>query len=131
MIGEGSFGTVRLGYKTNNPQKKYAIKSILRVNIEKSRTNLIDLEHELNILISVDHPYICRFYEVYLDHMYVHLVMEYCEGGDVYEKLKAKVTFKEDEAKKIVKQCLLALQHLHLNKIVHRDIKLENVLVQG
>ena len=51
LIGEGSFGTVRVAHKTNNPDKKFAIKSILREKIEKSRTSMKDLEHELSIMI--------------------------------------------------------------------------------
>ena len=42
------------------------------------------LEAELDILLAVDHPHICTFYEAYLDHKYVHLVMEYCSGGELY-----------------------------------------------
>ena len=86
-IGEGSFGTVRLACKTSNPLKKFAIKTLSREKIEESKTNIFDLEQELSIMLSVDHPYIATFYEAYLDHKYVHLVMKYCEGGDLYTKL--------------------------------------------
>ena len=61
----------------------YAIKSISRIKLEESISNVRDLEHELNILLQVDHPYICKFYEAFLDHKYVHLVMEFCNGGDL------------------------------------------------
>ena len=54
-------------------------------------------------MLKVDHPYIVKFYEAFLDHKYVHLVMEYCIGGDLGDKLKKIKRFKEAEAKKIVK----------------------------
>jgi calcium-dependent protein kinase len=41
-------------------------------------------EQELGILLSVDHPYIVKFYEAFLDHKYVHLVMELCHGGELF-----------------------------------------------
>ena len=57
----------------------------------------------MNILLSVDHPHIASFYEAYLDHKYVHLVVEHCEGGDLYEKLEKIGKFEETETKKIIK----------------------------
>lgn len=81
ILGSGNFGTARLAHKTGNKHKRYAIKSILRKKVEKD-LNL--LEAELDILLNADHPNICNFYEAYLDHKYVHLVMEYCQGGEVF-----------------------------------------------
>ena len=79
----------------------------------------------------MDYPYICKFYEAFLDHKYVHLVVEYCKDGDLYSKLELVGRFKEADAKRIVRQCLLALSHLHSQNIAHRDVKLENILVNG
>ena len=77
VLGSGNFGTVRLAHKTGiaDTSKMFAIKSIQRKKVEKD-LNL--LEAELDILLAVDHPQIASFYEAYLDHKYVHLVMEYC-----------------------------------------------------
>ena len=75
ILGSGNFGTARLAHKTGNVEKKFAIKSIARKKVE---ADLNLLEAELDILLAVDHPHICTFYEAYLDHKYVHLVMEYC-----------------------------------------------------
>ena len=80
VLGSGNFGTARLAHKTGNPEKKYAVKSILRRKVE---ADLELLEAELQILLAVDHPNICKFYETYLDHKYVHMVMEYCSGGEL------------------------------------------------
>ena len=100
VLGQGNFGTARLAHKIGKPQKKFAIKSLNRKKVE---ADLALLQQELNILLSVDHPNIVKFYEAFLDHRYVHLVMEYCNGGELYERLLQKERFIEQEAKKIVK----------------------------
>ena len=84
VLGTGNFGTVRLAHKPGNPRKKFAVKSLPRKKVE---VELHLLEEELKILLSVDHPYIVRFYEAFLDHKYIHLVMEHCNGGELYERL--------------------------------------------
>ena len=61
------------------------------------------LEAELDILLAVDHPNICTFYEAYLDHKYVHLVMEYCPGGELYQHLEVEGTFKEDYTRSLIR----------------------------
>ena len=63
QLGEGAFGSVRLATKIKMPGKQYAVKSI-----ERNTIDLNDLEQELKILVSVDHPYIAKFYEAFLDH---------------------------------------------------------------
>ena len=96
VLGSGNFGTARLAHKTGNEQKKYAIKSIQRKKVEK---DLATLEAELDILLAVDHPNICTFYEAYLDHKYVHFVMEYCQGGELYTQLEQVGMFNEDRTR--------------------------------
>lgn len=83
-IGSGNFGTVRLASPHSNPNKIFAIKSIPREKIEE---DLDQLEHELLILMEVDHPNIINFYETYRDTKYYHIVMEFCEGGELFEHL--------------------------------------------
>ena len=103
ILGSGNFGTARLAHKTGNEQKKYAIKSIQRKKVEK---NLETLEAELDILLAADHPNICTFYEAYLDHKYVHFVMEYCQGGELYTQLEKVIMFSEDSTRKLIRQSL-------------------------
>ena len=77
----------------------------------------------------MDHPYIAKFYEAFLDHKYVHLVVEFCQGGDLCRQLKQHGKFEEEKVKRIIKQCLMALKSLHMKKIAHRDLKLENIMI--
>lgn len=82
MIGGGHFGSVRLVSLRTHPNKFYAVKSILREEIKK---DIALLEEELAILQKVDHPNIVKFYESYIDHRYLHIVMEICNGGELFD----------------------------------------------
>ena len=79
-LGKGSFGTVRVAYKTVNPGQMFAVKSIKRETIIGSEE---ELQQELAILLAVDHPNIVKLHEIYLDHKYIHLVTELLEGGEI------------------------------------------------
>lgn len=95
VIGSGNFGTVRLARPFSNPLKIYAIKSIPR---EKIESEIQLLEQELLIMMEVDHPNIIKFYECYKDKKYYHIVMEYCEGGELFEHLIEIGKFSEADA---------------------------------
>ena len=99
-IGAGNFGTVRLASPKTNPEKIFAVKTIPRERIED---DLELLEQELQILLTVDHPNIIQFYETYRDQKYFHIVMEYCDGGELFEKLMAIGRFPEQDTAKIIK----------------------------
>jgi len=77
---------------------------------------------------SVDHPNIVKLFEVYVDTEHVHLVMENCEGGELFERITTKGKFTEEDAKDFIKKLLKAIKHLHDKNICHRDIKPENLL---
>ena len=126
MIGGGHFGTVRLATLKSDPQITYAIKSILRANIAK---DIRLLEEELAILQAVDHPNIVKFDQCYIDHRYVHIVMEHCKGGELFDRIVAAQRFTEFHAADIMSQMLSAVKHLHEKGIVHRDLKPENFLM--
>jgi calcium-dependent protein kinase len=98
----------------------------LRQSIKKGDGKL--LETELDILRSVDHPNIVKFYETYVDHRYVHIVMELCTGGELFERIVESQRFSEKKAAKYLKSMNSAVQHLHSLGICHRDLKPENFL---
>jgi calcium-dependent protein kinase len=78
--------------------------------------------------MEVDHPHIIKFYGTYKDHKYYHIVMEFCEGGELFEHLISVGKFSEADAAMIVKQILSAIKHLHDKNIAHRDLKPENII---
>jgi calcium-dependent protein kinase len=85
LLGHGSFGTVRLAklrdHSGDNDTRRFAIKTIQKDRV-KDKSYL--LKRELEILKTLDHPNIIKFYEIYHDELYIHYVMEYCSGGDLF-----------------------------------------------
>jgi calcium-dependent protein kinase len=82
-------------------------------------------------LNTLDHPNIVKYYETYEDVKYLYLVMEYCNGGELFDKITSKKTgvFSEIEARSLMKKLLMALNHCHMSGIAHRDIKPENIMI--
>ena len=99
MIGGGHFGTVRTAHLKSDPGITFAIKSILRENIAK---DIKLLEEELAILQSVDHPNIVKFDQCFIDFRYVHIVMEHCKGGELFDRIVAAQKFTERHAADIM-----------------------------
>jgi calcium-dependent protein kinase len=85
----------------------------------------------LGVLNSVDHPNIVKFYEIYEDEKFMHIVMEHCSGGELIDRIIQKGTFMEAETCRIIYKILHAINHLHEAKIVHRDLKPENFLFES
>lgn len=83
---------------------------------------------EFQILKNIDHPHIIRIYEVYNDTKNLYLITEYCEGGDIFSMIQKADNFNEKIASRIMKQVINAILYCHLNGIVHRDIKADNIL---
>ena len=99
-LGSGSFGTVRIAFKTVSPGKNFAIKSIKRETVIGEEELL---KQELSILLAVDHPNIVKLNEIYLDHKYIHLVTELLEGGEVDPEIMPEKRFSEATAAKIIR----------------------------
>jgi len=129
VIGHGHFGMVRVATKRNAPKgPKYAVKSLTK---EKIKTELHLLKREVAVLRIIDHPNVIKFHQVYEDEKYVHIVMEYCSGGELFERIIKKENFGEAEACRIMYKVLHAVNHLHDNQICHRDLKPENFLFEN
>jgi serine/threonine protein kinase len=93
-----------------------------------SNKELLFARAEVENLLSMDHPNIVRVLDVYESRHQLHVVMECMEGVDLYDKLTAKKKFSEEEASEALRHMLLALNYMHANGIVHRDVKLENFM---
>ena len=83
---------------------------------------------EFQLLKNIDHPNIIRIYEIFKDTKYFYLVTEFCEGGDILSVIQKSPKFSERMAAKIIKQVVNAVLYCHVNGIVHRDVKAENIL---
>lgn len=125
ILGSGHFGTVRLAVLFSNPSKKFAVKTIFK---EKIKKDMHLLRRELEILKTLDHPNIVKFYEVYQDEKFFHLVMEYCSGGELLQRIVDQKQLKEQEVASIMRKIFSATIYLHERGICHRDLKPENFL---
>ena len=128
LIGSGAFGKVRLYLDRDSKTFKYAIKTIKK-NIFK-RHSIDSIKREVNILRSLDHPNIVKYFETYEDECYLHIVMEYIAGDNLFRVLTDQKGFKftERTISKIMTCLLKAVLFLHHNGIIHRDIKPENIV---
>jgi len=121
-IGCGSAGQVFVASSKASGQQ-VAIKQILAGDEEQRREAI----NEANIMKALDHPNICKLFEVYEFNQYVYLVTEYLSGGDLLAKLLATSYLDESIVQDIVRQIVDALGHAHSRGIAHRDLKPENV----
>lgn len=87
------------------------------------------LQYEIDILKNLTHPNIVKLFEIYETPDALFLVMEYCEGVELFDEIIAKKYFEEAEAAKVLKQLLQAIAYCHGQKIAHRDLKPENILI--
>ena len=101
-----------------------AIKTLSTVNLTKKKSEM--LYNEIEVYLKLDHPNICKLLEVYEDESAVHLVMELCSGGELYERLAQLKRYTERDAARVTLQMLNAINYCHAHSICHRDIKLEN-----
>lgn len=127
-IGNGAFGKCNLGQlMKGNKEIRYAIKTIELESIDKDK--LILLKTEISCLKKLIHPNIVHFFQLFYDENNIHMVMEPCMNGSLFDKILEKGTFSEKEAIKIMISLLSAINYCHKNKIIHRDIKPENILL--
>lgn len=126
-LGSGSFGRVISAYHNITHQPR-AIKIINKFSIksEEIRSRIMT---EVTILKSLDHPNIVKIYEFHEDEFNLYLVMDICTGGELLEAILRKGHLDEDTAAGFMRQILSTLIYLHGQKIIHRDLKLENMLI--
>ena len=128
-LGRGHYGDVFLG-KNTTTNTPVAIKRIRR---KASRKLKVIIQNEidcLNIVKCVPHPNIVKMHDVYEDNKHIWIVMEQCEGEELFDTIKRNTHFAEQDARILMKVILQALVHLKNHDIVHRDLKPENIMVK-
>lgn len=126
-IGKGAFGKVNLAIQKVT-QNLVAIKSINKQYLldDSSKRKVMQ---EVYILKKIRQENVVHFYETFETEKYILLVMELCGGGDLLNYVRKRRKLKEDLAKVFFKQIIQALNYIHKKNIVHRDIKLDNILL--
>ena len=127
-LGEGEFGKVKLGIHQET-KAQVAIKLIQKKNLNASKHS--KLLREIKILKIVSHPHIVKLITVLETHTFIGVVMDYASGGELFEHILTRKYLKEGEARSFFGQLLTGVHYLHSKKIVHRDLKLENLLLDS
>ena len=132
-VGKGSFGEVYITSIKGDDKRKLATKKLERDQIEGTEA-LKYLTNEIKILHKLNHPNIAKFESVKKTKKHFYIVMEYCNGGELskaLEKYQEKYgkPFSQEIVQHFMRQIIDAFKYIHSNKIIHRDIKLENILI--
>lgn len=126
-VGKGKFGTIKVGIHKKTG-KKVAVKIM-----KKKQMTLQDIvlqKREIEILKICQHPSIIRLLDVFENHEYIYIVMEYCKGGDLFTFLeKRDFTVPEAKSKELAHSIATGIFYLHSFGIAHRDLKPENILM--
>lgn len=128
QIGEGAYCTIYLAQSLHS-REKHAVKQISKSNFSGGQTKKDSLVSEIRLMRKLCHPNIVNLHSVYENENYVYLVLDYMEGGDFLARILKKGQFPEKVAAKFMQIMLDVLEHIHSQNIIHRDIKLENILV--
>lgn len=125
-LGKGTYGKVKKAKERSG--RLVAIKSIRKEKI-KDEQDLVHIRREIEIMSSLCHPHIITIYEVFENKDKIVIVMEYASRGDLYDYICDKRNISERETRHFFRQIVSAVHYCHQNGIVHRDLKLENILL--
>lgn len=81
------------------------------------------------MLYKLDHPFICQYIESFEDKKYMYIIMEFCPGTTLLNRLEKKGLFTEREAAQLMYKVIEGLNHIHVSDVVHRDIKPDNIMI--
>ena len=119
-LGSGSYGTVK-----KVKHKKLGEYRAMKIISKKSESS----QNEVDILRKISHPNIVNIFEIYEDSKKYYIMMEICEGGELFEAISQQGSFSEGDCANIMKSLLSAVNYLHGKNIVHRDLKPENIML--
>eukprot|EP00798_Chlamydomonas_sp_ICE-L_P017505 gene17505-23817_t len=124
-VGVGGFAVVKKGI-----EKKSGTPVAIKV-VDKSRYAAGDnsLEREIQVLLKVNHPNCIKLFDVYITPRKVYLVTELVAGGELLDRVTEKGNYTEKDAANLIRQILDGVAYLHSEGVVHRDLKLENMIM--
>ena len=127
-LGEGEFGKVKMGWKRDS-SVEVAIKLIRRETLGGNANRLQKIYREIHILRGLDHPNIVRLHEMVETERHIGIILEYASGGELFDYILNHRYLKDGPARKLFSQLISGVGYLHKKGIVHRDLKLENLLL--
>ena len=128
LIGQGAFGKVNLGLNVLTG-RVVAIKSFNKKNFDMNNDFMKKIIYETNLMKKLNHKNVTKILEMFEDDKYILIIMEYINGGNLFSFVKKRRKLTEKISKFLFRQIILGLKHIHSKNIVHRDVKLENILI--
>ena len=128
-LGSGSFGSVNLVRNKKNKQL-YAIKALDVEQIKKENLES-SVELEKNVLLKIDHPFIMKMVKYLKNENYIFFITEYIKGKELWEVIRDIGLLNKEQTQFYSGSMLLGIDYLHKHKIIYRDIKPENVMVNS
>uniref|UniRef100_A0A158Q8Y4 Protein kinase domain-containing protein n=1 Tax=Elaeophora elaphi TaxID=1147741 RepID=A0A158Q8Y4_9BILA len=139
-LGSGTYGKVSLAYD-HKTEREVALKLIKKSAIE-NKQDLVRIRREIRIMSALNHPNIIQIFEGFFFFVFekiqmfenrdkIILVMEYASGGELYDYVSTYGSLPEPEARRIFRQITSAILYCHKHKVAHRDLKLENILLDA
>ncbi|OAD80525.1 serine/threonine protein kinase AGC family, partial [Phycomyces blakesleeanus NRRL 1555(-)] len=130
LLGRGAYGKVML-CRHKETQRLYAMKVLKKASLLVHAKNAEHTKAERQILEDVRHPFIVQLMYAFQTNDRLYLILEYATGGELFTHMATENMFLEDVARFYLAELVLALEHLHGLGIVYRDLKPENVLLDG
>ena len=127
VLGRGAFGKVFLA-ELKTTKQLFAVKSIRKdilIEMDQIQSTLL----EKDIMFECDHPFLVGMEYLFQNDLRLYFVMPFVRGGELYKIYQAQKRFEEPQVKFYAAQMIMAIGYLHSKGIVHRDLKLENILV--
>jgi calcium-dependent protein kinase len=124
-IGTGGYGTVHKA-KDKRTGSVRALKCMLKGAVKD--TEMFRLRREIDIMLALDHPNIVKLFQVFEDCRCIYLVLELCQGGELFDIIQSRGFLSEPDSACIMQQILRAVHYMHQNGVCHRDLKPENFL---
>ena len=126
-IGVGSSAKVKLG-EHKVTKAKVAIKSMKKSKIEKNPSFLKKMQREVSLMRIFDHPHLLKLFDVLETDTHLYLVLEYAKNGELFDYI-SQGEISVHDALKFFRQIIYGLDFLHSHSLCHRDMKLENILL--
>lgn len=128
VLGEGAFAQVRIG-EDKHTHERFAIKVIKKQEYKVKEMQFI--MREVKIMMKISHPNVVNTYDIFDSVHHLHLVLEYMDGGELFDIIADQGHLSEQRASQVVREIITGVDYLHDEGVVHCDIKPENILCKS